>query len=70
MCLLAAQKKRTGEAGPPSSGGFYQRLEAGADWPELFELRNELDPKDPDIPEMNESLREIGCYSSTSERTD
>lgn len=52
------------------SPGFYARLKAGAECPELFDLRNELDPKDPEIPKMNERLREIGCYSSTSERTD
>lgn len=58
------------EEDTPPSGGFYGRLEAGANCPELFEIRNELDPKDPDIPEMNDRLREIGCYSASSERTD
>ncbi len=53
-----------------TAGGFYSRLDEGADCRELFEIRNDLDPKDPDIPEMNEALREIGCYSIGSKRTD
>ncbi|MDQ3913803.1 MAG: hypothetical protein M3285_02775 [Actinomycetota bacterium] len=56
-----------------SGGGgddFYGRLDAGTECRELFEIRNALDPKDPEIPEMNDALREIGCYSITSKRTD
>lgn len=38
-------------------------------WPE-YEYRNALDPKDSRIPQMNEALRAIGCFTSSSERTD
>ncbi len=54
----------------PSGDSFEERLEAGTSCGELFEMRNELDSDDPRIPEMNEDLQEIGCYSSSSTRTD
>ena len=58
--------------GPSSSlahVGFKQRLDAGAGCAELFEIRNSLDPKASDVVRMNEELREIGCYSSSSVRS-
>jgi hypothetical protein len=36
----------------------------------LFGIRNALDPKNPNIPRINEQPREVGCYTSSSERTD
>ena len=49
--------------------GFQERLQAGADCAELFEIRNSVDPSSPDVPRMNSALREIGCFSSSSTRT-
>jgi len=49
--------------------GFKQRLDAGASCAELFDIRNSLDPKSPDKVRMNEELRGIGCYSSSSVRS-
>jgi hypothetical protein len=49
--------------------GFKQRLDAGAGCAELFEIRNSLDPKASDVVRMNEELRKIGCYSSSSVRS-
>ena len=49
---------------------FYAGIESGETCAQLFEHRNEIQPGDPRIDEMNEALREIGCYSSSSERTD
>ena len=49
--------------------GFKQRLDAGAGCAELFEIRNSLDPKASDVVRMNEELRKIGCYSSSSGRS-
>ena len=49
---------------------FQARLAAGADCPELFEIRNEVRRADPaSADRMNEDLRSIGCFSSTSSRT-
>lgn len=54
-----------------TSGGdshnFTRRLEDGASCAELFEIRNRVDIE---VERMNEQLRAIGCFSSTSERTD
>jgi hypothetical protein len=47
---------------------FQQRLTAGASCAELFEIRQSMDPKGPNMPAVNQSLREIGCYTSTSVR--
>ena len=47
---------------------FQERLRAGADCPELFDIRNSADPKSLDIPKMNDGLREIGCRGSSSTR--
>lgn len=49
--------------------GFKQRLDAGAGCAELFEIRNSLDPKATDVVRMNNELRGIGCYSSSSVRS-
>jgi hypothetical protein len=59
-------------SGPSSSMnyiGFKQRLDAGAGCAELFEIRNSLDPKATDVVRMNNELRGIGCYSSSSVRS-
>lgn len=47
---------------------FKNRLDAGATCAELFEIRNSVDPHSPYIPTMNEDLRSLQCYSSTSLR--
>lgn len=52
------------------SPSFSQALKSGASCSELFEIRNEVDPKSPLIEEMNDQLREVGCGSSGDERTD
>lgn len=60
------------EPGQEDAGGrsFGDVLDSGASCQELFDIRNELDPKDPAIDNINETLRSIGCYSATSDRTD
>jgi hypothetical protein len=52
------------------AGNFDDRLKAGAPCSELFAIRNELDWKTQRYAHMNEQLRAVGCYLSTSERTD
>lgn len=49
---------------------FQARIDAGVACEELFSLRNATDPKSPLIDRMNRGLREIGCYSSSSVRSD
>lgn len=65
---LAALMACAGESSPHER--FTERLTAGASCSELFSIRNEVVPQDPILEEMNAELREIGCYSATSERRD
>lgn len=48
---------------------FSDALNNGAACAELFEIRNGWDSGSPDANKANEALREIGCYSASSERT-
>jgi hypothetical protein len=52
------------------AGNFDDRLKAGAACSELFAIRNELDWKTQRYAHMSEQLRAVGCFLSTSERTD
>ncbi|WP_087485574.1 hypothetical protein [Brachybacterium massiliense] len=73
ICLLAAVALSACGSGPADTGtyeGFNDALESGATCAELFEIRNEWDPKSSKVVQANEALREIGCYSSSSTRTD
>ncbi len=49
---------------------FMAAWNRGADCPELFALRNELkrDATPAQAATMNDKLREVACYSSTSKR--
>ncbi|MGH2747128.1 MAG: hypothetical protein ACRDKB_04295 [Actinomycetota bacterium] len=49
---------------------FQEGIAEGAPCSELFSLRNELDPDDERIPDMNDQLRDVGCFSSGSDRTE
>lgn len=49
---------------------FERAVDDGATCAELFEIRNSWDPDSSDVVEANEVLREIGCHSSSSDRTD
>jgi hypothetical protein len=66
-----------GGCGGTSEGGavdglpsFQEAVDSAAPCSELFEIRNSWDPKSPMIEPANQTLRSIGCYSATSERTD
>lgn len=49
---------------------FRDGVDNGASCSELFAYRNQLDPKDPVIADyVNPTLQQIGCHSSSSERT-
>lgn len=62
----------TTTAAAPSNpvDAFYAGVRGDLSCRELFDFRNELDPGDSEIEAMNEALRSIGCFSSTSQRTD
>lgn len=47
---------------------FTAELSSGASCGDLYAIRNDMDPADPTIPQINADLRRIGCYSSTSVR--
>jgi hypothetical protein len=61
-------------AGCPGSSdpleALTQRIESGASCADLFEARNAIDPHAPNLPKVNQALRDIGCYSSSSTRSD
>ncbi|MFD1716726.1 hypothetical protein [Georgenia deserti] len=49
---------------------FEAALDDGAPCGELFEIRNAWDPDSDLVERANEALRDVGCFSSSSERTD
>lgn len=59
--------------GEPGTEGFYKSkfdraLASGASCAELFRIRNELHPKDPDIYDYNQKLRDIECFGPNANR--
>lgn len=60
--------RAVGSPGPVDR--FYAGVDNGEPCSALYAHRNELDPKDPRLVKMNETLRTIGCFTSRSERTD
>lgn len=44
-------------------------IASGADCRHIFEVRNRMDPKDPDRPLANEHLQSVGCFHIDSDRT-
>ena len=66
----SARQPEEGSTARTGYARFQQRLGAGADCQELFEIRNEVRRADQSSAgRMNEDLRAIGCSSSTSSRT-
>ena len=53
----------------PSYEQFRSELRDGASCARLFEIRNDLSPKDPNHVRINDELAAIGCGSRDSERT-
>ncbi len=50
---------------------FQSMIDVGFSCNSLFDVRNEMSGDDPSLAEpLNDALRLIGCFSSTSERTD
>lgn len=45
-------------------------IEIGVDCDGLFNVRDDIEPDDQRLPDLNEQLRDIGCFSRSSERTD
>jgi hypothetical protein len=70
MLLLVTVAASCREENQDSYLSFHDRLNAGAACEELFGIRNAVDPKSPLIERMNQDLRGIGCFSTSSMRTD
>jgi hypothetical protein len=70
LLLLPAGCTTDPIGGQDSASRFSQRLRAGAGCPELFRLRNELNPHDERTPRMNDQLRLISYHSSMDTRRD
>lgn len=49
---------------------FLEAFNSGSDCPKLYRIRNNMDPDDPNAESVNEALRSVGCFSSSSSRTD
>ena len=60
------------EEGVPTASfdAFQAAINEGASCARLYELRNELDPRDPNLELMNDELLRIGCLSASDVRTD
>lgn len=57
----------------PSYASFLDAIESGAPCSVLFDIRNEIRDLSSDSERddrMNDDLRQIGCFSNSSERTD
>lgn len=52
-----------------SYADFREAFEAGADCPELYEVRNRMESDDPLVEDANEDLRSVECYSNSSTRS-
>jgi len=63
MLVLAA-------CGGSELDAFLKELENGASCTRLFEIRDGWDSDSPHVETANERLRDIGCYSAQSRRTD
>jgi hypothetical protein len=61
---------RTSASVRPGYPQFSARLSAGAGCQELFDVRNSFDASPSERDRMNEDLRSVGCFSSSSSRTD
>jgi hypothetical protein len=60
----------SGDAADEGLPGFQDAVDSGAPCSELFEIRNSWEPDSANVERANETLRSIGCFSRTSERTD
>lgn len=49
---------------------FVEAFDAGTDCPELFEIRNNMDPKSEGKLAANDQLLSAGCLSNTDQRSD
>jgi hypothetical protein len=47
---------------------FRKAYERGADCPELFRIRNQMDPKSKDKERANADMRLVGCYHDQAKR--
>ena len=57
--------------GVPSYSGFLDAIATGSTCAELFDIRNAINDVSSDREDdMNDDLRQIGCSSSSSDRTD
>ena len=63
---LAGCEERT--ARQSTYAAFKEAYDTGADCPELFRLRNRLDPKAEEKTRANEMLRSIECYHDEARR--
>lgn len=66
MALIVAAGMGLFDQGDP----IEQAIEDDATCAELFDIRNDADPDDPRVGSWNRQLREVGCFSSGSTRTD
>lgn len=60
----------TDETAADGLAGIQEAVDNGTDCGGLFDLMNAADPDAPWRDDANELLRGIGCFSSSSTRTD
>jgi hypothetical protein len=64
----AVTPTEVGSEPAPDYAAFSTALQVGANCQDLFEIRNTADPKSASIERMNEDLRSVGCFFSSSTR--
>lgn len=66
-----ARVNTTSRQGVPSYSAFLDAIDTGSTCAELFDIRNAINELSSDREDhMNDDLRQIGCSSSSSTRTD
>ena len=69
LAVLALLILQYGAVERPERRGFDAAMREGASCAELFAIRNR-ETNDQTIERMNQRLRNVGCFSSSSRRTD
>ena len=69
LALAACSQTTTGDSDDPLSD-FAVAVDSGVGCQTLFDIRNDIPPDSAERLDANETLRSIGCFSSTAQRTE
>lgn len=66
--LVSCGEASDGDLGGVTLTELESAIDRGVDCPDLFKIRNEIDPKTEDFEAAAPLLRDVGCFSSSSSR--